>query len=215
MGRSVTGRQGVTEQKQISKRLRFEVLRRDNHACRYCGATAPDVKLTIDHVVPVVLGGTNEPSNLVAACVDCNGGKSSSSPDAPLVDDVARDALRWSKAMEAAHVASRSSLLARQATRARFRDEIWNKWTYRQGIKEFTVELPGDWENAIDRFADAGLDMDTDMREAVRIAMTSKVRDEFKYMCGVLWRWVAERQEIALQLLEEDEHGQEVPADGS
>lgn len=24
----------------VSKRLRFEILRRDNHACRYCGATA-------------------------------------------------------------------------------------------------------------------------------------------------------------------------------
>ena len=30
----------------VSKRLRFEILRRDNHACRYCGQMAPDVKLT-------------------------------------------------------------------------------------------------------------------------------------------------------------------------
>lgn len=41
----------------VSKRLRFEVLRRDNHACRYCGATPPDVVLTIDHVVQTALGG--------------------------------------------------------------------------------------------------------------------------------------------------------------
>lgn len=39
----------------VSKRLRFEVLRRDNHTCRYCGSSAPEVKLTIDHVVPVAL----------------------------------------------------------------------------------------------------------------------------------------------------------------
>ncbi|AWN05089.1 HNH endonuclease [Gordonia phage Easley] len=37
----------------VSKRLRYEILRRDNHTCRYCGATAPDVPLTVDHVVPV------------------------------------------------------------------------------------------------------------------------------------------------------------------
>ena len=39
----------------VSKRLRYEILRRDNHTCRYCGESAPDVKLTIDHVVPVSL----------------------------------------------------------------------------------------------------------------------------------------------------------------
>ena len=59
----------------VSKRTRFEVLRRDNHACRYCGRTAPEVKLTLDHVVPVSLGGTDDPDNLVAACHDCNSGE--------------------------------------------------------------------------------------------------------------------------------------------
>lgn len=54
----------------ISKRLRFEVLRRDNHMCRYCGRGAPDVALTVDHVVPVALGGHSDPTNLVTACVD-------------------------------------------------------------------------------------------------------------------------------------------------
>lgn len=86
----------------VSKRLRYEILRRDNHTCRYCGSSAPDVRLTVDHVTPVALGGNDEPTNLVAACAACNSGKTSSSPDAPLVDDVAQDALRWSKAMQAA-----------------------------------------------------------------------------------------------------------------
>ena len=39
----------------LSKRLRYEILRRDNHTCRYCGASAPDVTLTVDHVVPCLL----------------------------------------------------------------------------------------------------------------------------------------------------------------
>ena len=79
----------------ISKRTRYEVLRRDDHRCRYCGAAAPDVKLTIDHVVPVSLGGSDEPGNLVAACPDCNAGKAASNPDAPLVADVSDKAIRW------------------------------------------------------------------------------------------------------------------------
>ncbi|MGC7224589.1 HNH endonuclease, partial [Mycobacteroides abscessus subsp. massiliense] len=42
----------------VTKRLRYEVLRRDNYSCRYCGRSAPEVKLTVDHVVPVALGGS-------------------------------------------------------------------------------------------------------------------------------------------------------------
>ncbi|MEJ7724319.1 MAG: hypothetical protein WKF64_08445 [Ilumatobacteraceae bacterium] len=41
----------MTDEKPISRRLRFEILRRDGHTCRYCGARAPDVPLTVDHVI--------------------------------------------------------------------------------------------------------------------------------------------------------------------
>ena len=34
-----------------------------------------DDRLEVDHVVPVCKGGTNDPSNLVAACFRCNRGK--------------------------------------------------------------------------------------------------------------------------------------------
>jgi 5-methylcytosine-specific restriction endonuclease McrA len=34
----------------ISKSLRYEIMRRDNHTCRYCGGTPPEVRLTLDHV---------------------------------------------------------------------------------------------------------------------------------------------------------------------
>ena len=67
----------------VTKRVRFEVLRRDNHTCRYCGASAPDTTLTVDHVTPVALGGSHDPSNLVAACKDCNAGKASTSATRP------------------------------------------------------------------------------------------------------------------------------------
>ncbi|MFD8545578.1 HNH endonuclease [Streptomyces sp. NPDC059649] len=72
----------------VSKRLRYEILRRDNHACRYCGAAAPSAKLNVDHVIPQTLGGNDAPTNLVTACADCNGGKTSSMPDAQTVADV-------------------------------------------------------------------------------------------------------------------------------
>lgn len=183
----------------ISKRLRYEILRRDNHACRYCGAAAPDAKLTVDHVIPVALGGTDEPSNLVTACVPCNGGKSASSPDAPIVDDVAADALRWSKAMTQAAEVTRADLQERIKRREVFH-EIWGAWTYEYMGKRCTFDLPGSWEDTADRFFSLGIN-EEDFTEAVRVAMRSRARDPFPYMCGVLWNIVRERQQIAMQIV--------------
>lgn len=78
----------------VSKRLRYEILRRDNHACRYCGATAPEAKLAVDHVIPQSLGGSDKPTNLVTSCVDCNAGKTSSMPGADTVADVEQETFR-------------------------------------------------------------------------------------------------------------------------
>lgn len=61
--------------KPISKKTRFEVFKRDNFTCQYCGASAPDVILEIDHIKPVSKGGTNSILNLVTSCKECNRGK--------------------------------------------------------------------------------------------------------------------------------------------
>ena len=48
--------------------IRDRILRRDHWTCRWCGAPAGHV----DHVVPLKLGGTDDDTNLVAACEKCN-----------------------------------------------------------------------------------------------------------------------------------------------
>ena len=62
-------RSGVTE------RVRFDVFQRDGFRCVYCGATATEAKLVVDHVLPVADGGSDEIANLATACWDCNAGK--------------------------------------------------------------------------------------------------------------------------------------------
>lgn len=62
--------------KSISKKLRFEVLKRDSFTCQYCSAKPPKVPLEIDHINPVCKGGKNNIDNLITACFDCNRGKS-------------------------------------------------------------------------------------------------------------------------------------------
>jgi hypothetical protein len=59
----------------ISKKLRFEIFKRDSFTCRYCGKKAPDVILQCDHIKPVAEGGTSDILNLLTSCVDCNSGK--------------------------------------------------------------------------------------------------------------------------------------------
>ena len=65
----------MAKRKGLSKKLRFEVFKRDSFKCQYCGRTAPDTILEVDHIKPVKDGGTNDISNLITSCKDCNIGK--------------------------------------------------------------------------------------------------------------------------------------------
>lgn len=62
----------------VSRKLRFEIFQRDNFTCQYCNRSskADGVKLQLDHRVPLSQGGTDDFSNLITACEDCNQGKS-------------------------------------------------------------------------------------------------------------------------------------------
>ena len=60
----------------ISKKIRFEVFKRDNFKCQYCGKEAPDVILEVDHIDPKSGGGSDDILNLITSCFDCNRGKS-------------------------------------------------------------------------------------------------------------------------------------------
>lgn len=61
--------------KPITKKLRFEIFKRDSFKCQYCGRSAPDVILEIDHIQPVAKDGDNDITNLITSCKDCNSGK--------------------------------------------------------------------------------------------------------------------------------------------
>lgn len=65
--------------KSLGKKVRFEVFKRDQFTCQYCGQSPPAVILEVDHIVPVCEGGENEQENLITACFDCNRGKGGTS----------------------------------------------------------------------------------------------------------------------------------------
>jgi len=57
-------------ERQISNFISWNVFRRDEYTCRYCGKN--DVPLTVDHVVLWEEGGPSIEDNLVACCRKCN-----------------------------------------------------------------------------------------------------------------------------------------------
>jgi len=59
----------------ISKKLRFEIFKRDGFQCQYCGMASPNVVLEVDHIIPKNEGGEENFENLTTACFDCNRGK--------------------------------------------------------------------------------------------------------------------------------------------
>lgn len=66
------------KRKAIDNKLKYAVLQRDNSTCQRCGANihnTPNVKLVIDHKIPVEMGGKTTIDNLWTLCSECNGGK--------------------------------------------------------------------------------------------------------------------------------------------
>ncbi|MCX5584235.1 HNH endonuclease [Streptomyces erythrochromogenes] len=185
----------------VSKRLRYEILRRDNHTCRYCGASAPDVPLRVDHVTPVALGGTDTPDNLVASCEPCNSGKSSATVDSTVVANVADDALRWATAMTRAAEQLRAQEQPKEEYRQAFLSE-WNRWHVGKD-EDKKVPVPAGWQQSIERFRIAGIP--TWMwAEIVDIGMANeRVKPDatFRYCCGIAWKKVGELQETARRIV--------------
>lgn len=96
--------------------LRRSILERDGHLCQLC-REAPATE--VDHIVPRVRGGSDDPANLQAACRWCNAQKNAGDaprqPTTPLAASVMakRRALRLSQARLAAKSGLSTSTIIR------------------------------------------------------------------------------------------------------
>lgn len=168
--------------KPISKKVRFEVFKRDGFTCQYCGAHPPDVILEVDHIIPVVGGGADTEENLVTSCFSCNRGKAAN----PLSVTPKSLAIKASEVQEAEdQLAGYRSVM--QARADRIEDDAWRvadtlipnsskdgisrQWF--QSIKIFNERLP--------------------LHEVIESADIARARkpysehQRFKYFCGVCW----------------------------
>jgi HNH endonuclease len=167
----------------ISKRLRFDVFKRDEFRCVYCGAVPSEtVMLECDHVKPVAEGGENEIDNLVTACADCNRGKGAallSSVPQGLEDKAAEVAERE------AQIKAYYEIL--EAKKARKDDELWS-------IADVYMERWGEQTILRTRLASIRMFLDRldyfEVLEAMEIAVDKKHSKvpAFQYFCGICWR---------------------------
>lgn len=162
----------------VSKRLRYEILRRDNHACRYCGAAAPDVKLNVDHVIPQALGGSDAPTNLLTACADCNAGKTSSMPQALTVADVDQNTFR-----QAAHL--KQDAEQRRAAIFVHLYMVW-AWAWEKTGHDVTDRDETFFTEETHKLLDCGMSSRTDLTEAAFRAGSHNAVDIASYIGPVM-----------------------------
>lgn len=174
-----------SKRKGLSKKVRFEVFKRDSFTCQYCGAHPPATILEVDHIVPVAGGGDNDEGNLVTACFNCNRGKSARS----------LSAVPQSLADKAAEVSEREEQLrgysqVMVARRQRLDDDAWAAFFHWREQEETTR----DKFNSMRRFVEMlGLD---EVLTSIDTAMSTRTfygQDaEWRYFCGICWKKIKE-----------------------
>ena len=60
-----------------NKTWRKEIWAKSNGVCSHCGKPSTGSDRTVDHVIPQILGGGNDPRNLMPLCRSCNKSRAS------------------------------------------------------------------------------------------------------------------------------------------
>lgn len=176
------------KRKSLSKKVRFEVFKRDSFTCQYCGNVPPSVVLEIDHIHPASKGGDNSEDNLITSCFDCNRGKSNG-----LLEQIP-DTLSKKQAVleeKESQIKEYNKLLSRiKARETRIINKIEEafQWHYparkfsdsfKQSVRSFAKKLPKD-----------------DLIDAITSACirTDGYDSAAKYFCGICWRKIREQE---------------------
>lgn len=169
----------------LSKKIRFDIFKRDGFRCSYCGTSPSEtVLLEVDHIHPVAEGGTNDIDNLITSCQDCNRGKGA----------ILLSVVPQSLQEKAAEIQERESQIAAyyqvlSAKKERKDKEIWDiaeifmKRFCDDGISRANFSSIRNFLTHLDFY---------EVVEAMEIACDKKYnrRPAFLYFCGICWNKV-------------------------
>jgi HNH endonuclease len=167
----------------ISKKLRFDVFKRDGFKCQYCGVTpSGETILEVDHIRPVAEGGGNEIDNLVTSCYDCNRGKGSG-----LLSNVPQSLEEKAEQVREQEAQIRAYYEILEAKKSRKDEEVWSiadifmerfSDTYIQRSRLSSIKM---FLGILDYF---------EVLEAMEIAVDKMYTRNraWLYFCGVCWQ---------------------------
>jgi len=173
-----------SKRKSISKKLRFEIFKRDGFTCGYCGNKPPKVILEVDHIDPIANGGKSDINNYLTACFDCNRGKGAALlSKTPNQLDENLEILK-EKDLQIKEYQKFVSYLRKKINRdvrniekvfqEVYPENKFSKMFKQTSVKVFLKSLPK-----------------REVEEAMYIAI-SKIDDDFyraiRYFCGICWR---------------------------
>lgn len=173
--------------RSISKKVRFDVFKRDAFTCQYCGARPPDVVLEIEHIVPVAGGGEDNFDNLITACFSCNRGKAGVSlTSIPQALDAKAQMIAERKAQVEAMAA------AIQASHDRIEDEVWKiaEILYPGSSRGYSRNRYSGVRRFVEKIGYAET-LDAALIATSRFSPASG--SCFRYFCGICWRKVGEK----------------------
>jgi len=175
----------MSPRRNLSKRTRFAVFKRDLFTCQYCGATPPGAVLEVDHIEPLALGGTDDESNLVTACFDCNRGKAA----------IALTVVPESLAERAARVAEAEAQLAgyREIIRAREERMEGDAWEVVGALFSETETTQARFQSILRFLERLPFEVVREAALTTRANMRSFGRERrFRYFCAICWRKIGE-----------------------
>jgi len=178
----------MAERKAISTKRRFDIFKRDNFTCQYCGSTPPSVVLEVDHIVPVARGGKNDTDNLVSACFNCNRGKAANS-----LQSVPQSLADKAEAVKEAEAQLKGFYKILKKKKDRLEEEAWQVAEIMDpGCSEKGFKIA--WRKSILMFLQK-LDF-YEVMESMDLAKEKKPQgtySTFMYFCGICWRKIKER----------------------
>ena len=165
--------------KAISKKLRFDVFKRDGFHCVYCGAHPPKAILQIDHIHPVSQGGTNQIDNLITSCQPCNLGKS-----ANLLDNIPQSLKDKAEIIAEKEEQIKGYYKVMQDREVRLNEEIIAIGKILDSI--YSKQLKQNWIVSIKRFLiNLGFYEVKDAAEIARNKYPYGGKRTFLYFCGI------------------------------
>jgi hypothetical protein len=171
----------MADRSKLGKKARFDLFKRDDFTCQYCGQKPPAVVLEIDHVIAVANGGSSEEHNLITACFDCNRGKGAGTLQCVPID----------LARKAEMIEERASQV--RAYEAVLRKQRRTKERQIEDVCDTFVLITKGWTLSDDGRRSVGYFLDklppSEVDEAMRLACSRKEpRQAFKYFCGICWK---------------------------